>query len=118
VQLDDFLEADERPCPCGFAGRTILPVEGRTGDLWRFPGRTITPREATEAIERIVGPDAVWKAGASSAGVRLTLQESRPAADCAALAAKLQLPVPLEITHAPVGPDFPKRRRLRWHAND
>jgi putative adenylate-forming enzyme len=117
VQLDDFLEADERPCPCGFAGRTILPVEGRIGDLWRFPGRTITPREATEVVERIVGPDVVWKAEASSAGVRLTLQESRQAADCgAALAARLQLPVPLEITHAPVGPDFPKRRRLRWYA--
>lgn len=38
-RLDDVLQIDPRPCPCGSATRVLAAVEGRLGDVLRLPGR-------------------------------------------------------------------------------
>lgn len=115
VMLDDFVETDDQICPCGFAGRTILPPQGRVDDLWRFPGRVLTPGMVVNAMEDILGPQTHWHAQAAPTGIRLFAERSGTAPGLAeALKTKLQLAVPVHVVaEAPVSP-FPKRRRVRW----
>ena len=118
VLLDDFIEADDRACPCGFAGRTILPVQGRIGDLWRFGDAVLSPRAVTDVMEQALGPDAIWQAEASSTRVRVIVTACAPTPALAArLESDLQVPVPVEIMAGPVDPAFPKRRRVRWRTD-
>ncbi|MBP6116186.1 MAG: CoF synthetase [Neisseriaceae bacterium] len=37
-RLDDVLQIDPRPCPCGSATRVLAAIEGRLGDVLRLPG--------------------------------------------------------------------------------
>lgn len=115
VALDDLLEPDPSPCPCGFAGRVVRPVCGRVGDAWHLGGRVILPREVTEAAEAAFGPDADWAAEGSATGVSLSL--AHPVADAVRVFADaLGLGVPVRSTGAAPGRPGPKRRRVSWVA--
>ncbi len=116
VRLDDLLEPDPRPCPCGFAGRVVHPVAGRATDLWRFAGRTVTPRAVAAAVEGSLGPRAAWTARATPAEVRLDLDAglSRPEGEAALAALRALVPVPVRRSGEAPAPDWPKRRRVRW----
>lgn len=114
---DDFIELDPRgTCPCGFAGRTIRPIAGRVGDLWHFPGRTITPRDVTETVEAELGGRIRWQAVAGPRAAML-----RTAADCppelsARAAARLAGLVPAPVQSIGDLPEWPgpKRRKVIW----
>ncbi len=76
VKLDDYIELDHAPCPCGFAGRIIQPVSGRIQNLWNFNGRVITPRAVTDILEKLLGASKKWQAIASRNSLELFLEYS------------------------------------------
>ena len=59
---DDYLELDPRPCPCGFRGRVIRPVEGRVGDIWIGAASRTTPPQIVNAVEGVLGAEQRWQA--------------------------------------------------------
>lgn len=71
LRTDDFIELDEYPCPCGFAGRTILPPQGRVNDLWHIGACVFTPRQIVEAVEAEIGGHTLWQAIAAPHAVTL-----------------------------------------------
>ncbi len=114
---DDFIELDSLGlCPCGYAGRTILPIAGRVGDLWRFATGTITHRQVIEAVESELGGALRWQALGEPRGAEL-----RTAPDCspdlvqrAAAALAHLIPVPVQTaSNLPEWPG-PKRRKVVW----
>ena len=114
---DDFLELDERgPCPCGFAGRTILPVTGRVRDLWRLSDRTVTSRQVTDAVEGALGGAIAWQASASPQEITLKTAPSCPAERREAAVQSLQQLTALPAASADDLPDWegPKRRKVVW----
>jgi len=118
VRSDDFLELDERGrCPCGFAGRTILPIMGRVRDLWHLPDRTLTPREVVETVEGALGEALRWQASASQQEIIF-----RTAPDCRTEILKAAAHRLHQLTALPVRSvyDLPewkgtKRRKVVWH---
>jgi putative adenylate-forming enzyme len=110
LRTDDYLELDPAGCGCGYAGRVIRPVMGRVGDLWRFPGRVVTPNQLSEAMDDLLSPPAQWQAIATPDQVELRLD---PPVDLAEpLRQRLALPVPVVLGGAPETP-APKRVRMR-----
>lgn len=118
VKLDDYIELDHKPCPCGFAGRTILPVSGRVQNLWRFHDRIVTPQQVTSALEGVLGAARKWKAVGSYHSVQLQLENSisNDLAQHVAqtLAGSLGLDCPIEIEGIGNGEESPKRHRVIW----
>ncbi|WP_332676505.1 cell division protein FtsA [Brevundimonas sp.] len=116
LKLDDLLESAP-PCRCGSPLHAIRGVEGRIGDLWRYPGRVLAPRMVEEALATAVGPETEWRATASPSAILIEVAPDR------AEAAKLALgglfagaPAP-PVTTAPAPlRDGPKRRRVRWES--
>ncbi len=114
---DDFLELDERTtCPCGFAGRTILPVMGRVSDLWILSTGTVAPRAIVATIEKILGGALAWQAQASSTAAIL-----RTASDCppdlredAALGLQRLTGLPVSSSGNLAEWHGPKRRKVIW----
>ena len=130
VRLDDLLEPLPGCCPCGFAGRAVRPVMGRVTDLWRLPGRVVTPRLVTAAFEAALGPRADWVAWGSPAGLRAAVRDpasvDRAARVLHSLAAGT-VPVAVRVCGAHdegcreggrhdwgCHDGGPKRRRVRW----
>lgn len=116
TRLDDALELDASPCPCGFGARCIRPPAGRAGDIWRFDGAVLTPRAVTDALETLLGPATDWQAIASPYEVLLRLAQPQDGAT-AGLKRWLQqrgVDVPVRIDIVPSLADGPKRRRVRW----
>ena len=114
---DDYLEIDPRPCPCGYAGRVIHPVEGRIHDLWRFGGRCVTPPQVVAAVEAILDGNWRWQAAASRAGAALFVEPDCPAnlADRAATALAHLIEGHVAVSRN-LGPtQGPKRRKVVWH---
>jgi putative adenylate-forming enzyme len=119
LRLDDVLEDEVcGPCPCGYAGRTILPVMGRVSDLWRFGDCTILPRQISEAIEAHLAPGQIWQALGSPSQVTLHLPQiltpDAKAAVAHGVAAHLSLPCPVVISPEPPAAPSPKRRNILW----
>jgi putative adenylate-forming enzyme len=119
VCLDDFLEDDDRgPCPCGYAGRIILPVMGRVSDIWRFGELAITPRQISDAMESLIGAKMAWQAYGSPHLVTLHLDADLSDTDKAAiangLAHRLALPCSVQVSGQPPNLPAPKRRRIFW----
>lgn len=111
VRLDDLVRP-LGPCACGSALQAVAPVEGRVGDLWRWPERTVTPFEVNGAVEAMLGPAARWRAVGAPDGV--TLECEQAPADVEALRALAGgRPVRVSPLHRDGGP---KRRRVRWAA--
>ncbi len=115
---DDLVELDSQgPCPCGFAGRTILPIQGRIGDLWHFGDRTVLPRKVAYAVETALGAGPRWRAQAQADHAILQVApECQP--DLAEKArAKLQTLAQVPVTLAFDLPPWPgpKRRKVAWH---
>jgi hypothetical protein len=110
VRTDDYLELDPAGCDCGYAGRVIRPVAGRVGDLWRFPGRVVTPNQLGEAMDELLAPPAQWQAVGGPDGVELRLDH--PADLAEPLRRRLALPVPVRLGGRPDAP-APKRVRMR-----
>jgi putative adenylate-forming enzyme len=91
-ELNDLIELDEQPCPCGSAFRVVGRVHGRADDLLWGRGAAGQPRpifpdyfrrfiiRATEAIEEY----QVTQTGAGRLKVRLQLREGANADDAAA----------------------------------
>lgn len=113
---DDYLEPDPRPCPCGFAGRVIRPVEGRVADLWPGAAGVVTPLQVVAAVEGVLGAKHRWQAlgRLSEAALRVAPECPAPLAEAAAMAltAAAGRPVTLSL-------DLPewsgsKRRKVVW----
>lgn len=118
VRGDDFLEMDGRGrCPCGFAGRTILPVMGRVGDLWRLAGRTIVPREVSDAVEMVLGGSIGWQASANPHAATLQTEPCCPGDQREAAARHLQQLIAVPVTSTDDLPEQagPKRRKVVWN---
>jgi len=118
VKLDDYIELDDRPCPCGFAGGAIYPVSGRVQHLWNFEGRMITPHLVMSIFEKSLGASKKWKAIASQNSVKLFLEQS-VSNDLAQHAARtltqsLRLECPVEIDTMNESEELPKRHRVLW----
>lgn len=115
-RIDDVVEPIDTPCPCGFGARTIRPIAGRAGDIWRLPQRSILPREVTERFEAQLGPSAQWVALASAQETRAWVNDPAhiDAARAALHALAPELPAHVEIRETLQ--DGPKRRRVRWQA--
>ncbi|MCH2547110.1 MAG: cell division protein FtsA [Alphaproteobacteria bacterium] len=116
VKLDDFIEHDSAPCPCGFGGSVIRPIAGRVQDIWRFAKQTVTPRMVTKLLEAELGASAEWKAIASPEGIQLLLNKttSHDAAQQAAATLSRFAAVHMAELHEP---PYPKRRRVEWRAS-
>ena len=113
---DDFIELDERPCSCGYCGRTILPPQGRVSDLWHIGGRVFTPRQVVETVEAEHGADAAWQAVADSRTVTLRVAPEADALAAEGACDALQKLTGLAVT---VALDLeiwtgPKRRKVVW----
>ena len=76
VKLDDYIELDSSPCPCGFAGQTIKPIAGRVQNLWRLQDKIITPEAVTNCLERSLGAQTHWIAEASPSSINLHLKNT------------------------------------------
>lgn len=111
LRTDDYLELAPAGCGCGYAGRVIRPVMGRVGDVWRYPGRVVTPNAVSAAVEAVLAPPTQWLAIATPEFVELrTSPGAERDGDLAArLATQLGLPVPVRLGHAPPDPPAPKR---------
>ena len=122
VRLDDFLELEPRACPCGYAGRTILPVAGRVTDLWRYGNRVVRPRDVADRLDAMLGVPSAWQADASPARVVVKVDPASAAAFSPETASRLRerlgLTVAVEMRVEPVDLPWPKRRRVRWHEHD
>lgn len=118
IKLDDFIELDDTPCPCGFAGRVIQPVSGRVQDLWRFDQKIIKPSELTQIIEATIGPSHKWKAIGSRKNIKIHLEtpvsEDRVQAMTKRLMECLRFPFLPEIVLTDHLGETPKRRRVCW----
>jgi len=114
---DDLIEPDPRgACPCGYAGRTILPVAARVGDLWRLAGPAPMPRAIIACVEAEIGGAIRWQAVANPLAVSLRLAPDcpPPLAARAVQALAALVPVPVNFTRdLPAWPG-PKRRKLVW----
>lgn len=115
LRLDDLVQPIGCDCRCGSPLLAIEPVEGRVGDLWRWDGVVIHPREVERVIESALGPRAWWCAEASEGEVRLhaACEEDREAGTPALrrLLAERGLDLPVVGAALPV-PTGPKRRRV------
>jgi putative adenylate-forming enzyme len=119
VLLDDVLQdSDHGPCPCGYQGRTIAPIMGRVGDIWRFDHTTVTPEQISQAMEECVPPLDDWQVIGSPDGVTMALpaawQHSQKGQVAAAFKRLLALPVDVMLSPDPPTPPSPKRQRIRW----
>ena len=116
VRTDDYIELDETPCRCGYAGRVIRPIMGRVGDIWRYGDAPVTPARLAAAMDEIVPPPTAWQALARRDHVELRLGKTAGAATAAdALRRALDLPVPVWPSNAPLRRDGPKRRWMIGH---
>jgi len=121
VKLDDFIELESAPCPCGFAGRTIKPIAGRVQNLWRYRDKTITPDNVTNCLEPLLGTQTKWMAKASPSHIKLYL-ENTIANDTARYVAQrltndLNLECPVHIEPLKMKTDT-KRQRVLWSNSD
>jgi putative adenylate-forming enzyme len=122
LRMDDYLECGPQACGCGYAGRVIKPVMGRVADIWRWGDRSITPAQATETLDALLGVAARWQAIASIGRVELRIdppidaERARRAA--VQFAADLEIPVPVLLGEEPPEPPSPKRKRLSWTGPD
>lgn len=110
VRLDDLVEPLAGRCRCGSPLRAIRPVEGRVGDLWRWPDRIVRPGEAWTAMETALGPEADWRAEASVQGVELWGATAAAREAVHALVGGR----PVALRRGGAGTHYPKRRRVRW----
>jgi len=115
VRTDDYLELDPDGCSCGYAGRVIRPVMGRATEIWRWPGRVVTPNQISAAMDALLPPPAQWQAIAAANHLELRLDRSIPRRDAIAdgLREALDLPVPVILGETPPELPAPKRVRLR-----
>lgn len=115
VQLDDLLEPLEQPCPCRSPLAAVRGVEGRLGDLWRWPNVIIAPREVEAVVSEALGPSVDWRAVAGPTGVRLEA-EGDGAPGLSALSNFLKARgAGVPVTPHPFAPQAgPKRRRVMW----
>lgn len=114
---DDYLELDEGDCSCGYGGRAIQPIQGRTQDLWRLQGRCITPPQVVGAVERALGGAQRWQAAADREGVILKVAPACPV-DLAGLAANALarlIEMPVALRHELPDWSDPKRRKVVWN---
>ncbi|MGH1399205.1 MAG: hypothetical protein ACRBCT_08335 [Alphaproteobacteria bacterium] len=121
VKLDDYIELEHSPCPCGFVGRTIKPIAGRVQNLWRYPDKTITPESVTNSLERTLGAQTQWIASACKSQVKLYLKNTI-ANDTAGYAAKrlkhdLKLDCPVDIETMQTESSS-KRQRIKWSSDN
>lgn len=120
VELDDFIELDEKNCQCGFSGRVILPVCGRVSDLWHFDERIITPRQITSIIESVIDPPLGWSIVGSSSKINLFLENSITDIIAKEIIKKLKkllmLECPIRVTYLEDLAIGPKRQRVRWES--
>ncbi len=113
---DDYIEINQRRCPCGYAGRVIHPPQGRVSDIWRFTDRIITPVQVVECVEAHLVAPSHWQAIASPVSVQMrtgpeVLQaHAKRAAN--ALGELTGQQVNLEKDLSPWSQ--PKRRRVVW----
>lgn len=114
---DDYLELDPRPCPCGFAGRVIRPVEGRVTDLWRGAGGTVTPPQIVAAVEAVLGADWRWQAVGEPGRATLRVAPDCPAALARNAASALEAASARPVASRHDLPEWagPKRRKVVWH---
>ncbi len=116
---DDYLELDPRacPCPCGFAGRVICPIEGRIADLWPGALGTLTPPQIVAAVEAVLGADWRWQAVGEPDRATLRVAPDCPAAlaERAAFALQAAAARPVAIRHDLPEWAGPKRRKIVWH---
>lgn len=113
VRMDDFIERDERPCDCGFAGATIYPVAGRTQDIWRFGQHVLTPRNITELLETHLSAEQEWKVIGSHNSIQLHLAPTIANEAAQRAATALSRLAPVHITELSAQP-IVKRRRVEW----
>lgn len=116
MMLDDLLEPAP-PCRCGSPLQAVHGVEGRVGDIWRYPERVLPPRVVEDALTSAVGPAPEWRATASPTGIVVEVAPELGEAARTALEnlfAGTRAP-PIETAPAPVR-EGPKRRRVRWAA--
>jgi putative adenylate-forming enzyme len=119
VLLDDMLQdCDHGPCPCGYKGRTIAPVMGRVGDIWRFDHAIFTPGQISQAMEECVLPLDAWQVTGARDGVTLALpvawHDAQKGQVAAAFKRLLALPVDVMLSPDPPAPPSPKRQRILW----
>jgi putative adenylate-forming enzyme len=115
---DDLIEPDPGPpCPCGYAGRTVLPVQGRVGDIWRFGDEAVLPRRVVETVETVLGAGPRWQAVAEMDRAVLRVAPDCDQANAAIAAAALGqlVPVPVDLAFdLPPWPG-PKRHKVVGH---
>lgn len=114
---DDFLELDGlSPCRCGFVGRTIRPIGGRVGNLWRFDSCTFIPRQINEAVEAELGGAIRWQALADTRSAELRTAPACPPDLAQRAAAALASLVPVPVRSSSDLPEWPgpKRRKVVW----
>ena len=113
---DDYLELDTRPCPCGFGGRVIRPVEGRVGDIWKGAASSVTPPQIVAAVESVLGARQRWQAVGEAAQATLRVAPECPPAlaEGAAEALAICAAMPVSVHHDLSCWSGPKRRKVVW----
>lgn len=116
VLLDDLLQPRAAACPCGSPLAAVEPVEGRVGDLWRWGGAVIAPRDVDMAVARAVGPATEWRAIGHRAGVTIEIGDAEAQQATEALKSLLgQRGLELLITRKTLDPMVGfKRRRVTF----
>jgi len=116
VRLDDIVQFQNAPCPCGSSMQAIEPVEGRVGDIWRWNKVCIFPRQVENAVSEALSAQEEWRAVASPTGVQLACNAARVDTARAALAKLLtEAGVTRQVTaHLLPAQTSPKRRRVQW----
>ncbi len=110
LRLDDIL----RPatCACGSPLAAVEPVEGRVGDIWGWPGRTVFPGDVEARVAPHVAPGHAWIATGHAGGIRLACRHDEDAPAIVDALAAFGQPVSHEAYDRDM--DFPKRRHVRW----
>lgn len=114
---DDYIEVDARPCPCGYAGRVIHPVQGRVQDIWRWEEKCITPPQIVAAVEAVLGGIQRWQAIGHRGGARLRVAPGCPGsiAENAAHALSQVAEIPVALSRDLPPWRGPKRCKVVWN---
>lgn len=113
VHMDDLIRLDPKPCRCGFAGRTVMPVSGRVQDVWHARGGDMLPDEVDDRMVAAVSGGARWRVRGSQDGVKLDIDDATLVAKARIAIGDMMGDLPVHVCIGPDG-DGAKRRRVTW----
>ncbi|MFT4089344.1 MAG: cell division protein FtsA [Asticcacaulis sp.] len=112
LRLEDIL----RPtvCACGSPRQAVMPVEGRTSDVWRWGDKVVWPAEVEALVAPLLPAAHRWVATGSAQGIEFACAHENDAEVMKQALRRLGQPV-RRVAYDPAS-DFPKRRHVRWRS--